>query len=30
MPGIETHISTQANIHDDRGTLWCREQAPTA
>ena len=26
MPGIETHISTQANIHDDRGTLWCREQ----
>lgn len=20
MPGIETHISTQANIHDDRGT----------
>ena len=26
MSGIETHISTQANIHDDRGTLWCREQ----
>ena len=26
MPGIETHVSTQANIHDDRGTLWCREQ----
>ena len=26
MPAIETHISTQANIHDDRGTLWCREQ----
>ena len=26
MPSIETHISTQANIHDDRGTLWCREQ----
>ena len=26
MPGIETHISTQANIHDDRGTIWCREQ----
>ncbi len=26
MPSIETHISTQANIHDDRGTIWCREQ----
>ena len=26
MPGIETHISTQANIHDDRGAIWCREQ----
>lgn len=26
MPGIETHISTQANIHDDRGTAWCRAQ----
>ena len=26
MPGIETHISTQANIHDDRGTIWCRQQ----
>lgn len=24
MPGIETHISTQANIHDDRGTIWCQ------
>ena len=23
MPGIETHISTQANIHDARGTAWC-------
>ena len=26
MPGIETHISTQANIHDTRGTAWCRAQ----
>lgn len=25
MPTIETHISTQANIHDARGTRWCRE-----
>ena len=25
MPQIETHISTQANIHDARGTAWCRE-----
>lgn len=25
MPTIETHISTQANIHDVRGTQWCRE-----
>ena len=24
MPSIETHISTQANIHDARGTAWCR------
>ncbi|MBY4797100.1 DUF3656 domain-containing protein [Collinsella sp. AGMB00827] len=23
MPEIETHISTQANIHDARATLWC-------
>ena len=26
MPGVETHISTQANIHDRRGAAWCREQ----
>ena len=26
MPDIETHISTQANIHDRRGAAWCREQ----
>ena len=25
MPQIETHISTQANIHDARGTAWCRD-----
>ena len=25
MPDIETHISTQANIHDARGTVWCRD-----
>ena len=24
MPDIETHISTQANIHDSRGTAWCK------
>lgn len=24
MPEIETHISTQANIHDARGTAWCK------
>lgn len=24
MPQVETHISTQANIHDARGTAWCR------
>lgn len=23
MPEIETHISTQANIHDARGAAWC-------
>ncbi|MDY4040814.1 MAG: U32 family peptidase [Collinsella sp.] len=23
MPGVETHISTQANIHDARGTRFC-------
>lgn len=23
MPSIETHISTQANIHDARGVAWC-------
>ena len=26
MPEVETHISTQANIHDRRGAAWCREQ----
>ncbi|WP_321973000.1 U32 family peptidase [Paratractidigestivibacter sp.] len=25
-PQIETHISTQANIHDARGVAWCRER----
>ena len=25
MPQVETHISTQANIHDARGAAWCRE-----
>lgn len=25
MPEIETHISTQANIHDARATVWCRD-----
>ena len=29
MPGIETHISTQANIHDDRGTFGAASRAPT-
>lgn len=24
MPEVETHISTQANIHDARGTAWCK------
>ncbi len=24
-PQIETHVSTQANIHDVRGVLWCRD-----
>ena len=24
MPSVETHISTQANIHNARGTAWCR------
>ena len=24
MPQLETHISTQANIHDRRGAAWCR------
>ena len=26
MPQVETHISTQANIHDQRGATWCRAQ----
>lgn len=25
MPQLETHISTQANIHDARATAWCRD-----
>ncbi len=25
MPELELHVSTQANIHDLRGALWCRE-----
>ena len=25
MPALELHVSTQANIHDVRGTIWCRE-----
>lgn len=25
MPEVETHISTQTNIHDARGTAWCKE-----
>jgi putative protease len=24
-PEIECHVSTQANVHDARGTVWCRE-----
>ncbi|MDY2777908.1 MAG: DUF3656 domain-containing protein [Collinsella sp.] len=26
MPQLETHVSTQANIHDVRGALWCRDR----
>ncbi len=26
MPQLETHISTQANIHDKRGAAWCAAQ----
>ena len=25
MPQLETHVSTQANIHDARATAWCRD-----
>ena len=25
MPQVECHISTQANVHDARGTAWCKE-----
>ena len=25
MPHLETHVSTQANIHDARGVAWCRD-----
>lgn len=24
-PQMETHVSTQANVHDARGVAWCRE-----
>lgn len=24
-PQIEVHVSTQANVHDARGTAWCRD-----
>ena len=24
-PQIETHVSTQANVHDARGVAWCRD-----
>ena len=26
MPDIETHVSTQANVHDARGASWCAGQ----
>ena len=25
-PNIECHVSTQANVHDARGTAWCAER----
>lgn len=25
IPEVETHISTQANIHDARGAAWCKD-----
>lgn len=28
-PFIEIHISTQSNIHDVRGVLWCKEHGAT-
>lgn len=28
-PFIEIHISTQSNIHDARGVLWCKEHGAT-
>ena len=24
-PEVETHVSTQANVHDTRGVAWCRD-----
>ena len=24
-PEVETHVSTQANVHDARGVAWCRD-----
>lgn len=26
-PELELHVSTQANIHDTRGVIWCREHS---
>ena len=26
MPEVECHVSTQANVHDARGTAWCRDR----
>lgn len=28
-PEMEIHASTQMNVHDSRGTLWCRDQGMT-
>ena len=25
-PEVEVHVSTQANVHDVRGSLWCSEK----
>lgn len=29
-PQIETHVSTQANVHDARGVAWCRDRVGAA